>query len=242
MEINNTDPNIVRKTYEWLDQHTKYGSSFHGRSLLPIVKSLKNVNSVLDVGTGRGEFCNWAIENLCQDVTGSDFAINPNPSFLNKNINFIKNLSHEIPLPDNSVDLLVSFDVLEHIRPEDIPETIKEFSRVTKKYMLHKVSSTAASDGPTENPYLPSIKNLHLIQQGRGAWEHMFHTNLDADDWRIYRIDRAIFVIKKDAEDKAMREDELGKKINDEERARKRAERKARAMERKEEKQKRLDE
>ena len=206
MEINNTDPNIVRKAYEWFDQHTTYGSSFHGRALLPFVKSLKNVNSVLDVGTGRGEFCNWAIDNLCQDVTGSDFAINPDPSFLNKNINFIKNLSHEIPLPDNSVDLVVSFDVLEHIRPEDIPETIREFSRVAKKYMLHKISTTPASAN-SENPYLPSIKNLHLIQQGRGVWEHMFRTNVDADDWRIWRLDRAIFGIKKDAEDKAMQGD-----------------------------------
>jgi len=193
--INNTDPNIVRKTYEWFDQHTRYGSSFHGESLLPIVKSLKNVNSVLDIGTGRGDFCNWAIENLCQDVTGLDFAITPNPNYLNKNIKFIKNTSHEIPLLDNSVDLVVSFDVLEHIRPEDITETIKEFSRVTKKYMLHKISSTAASAKyGKNNPHIQEIGNLHLIQQSRGWWFNKFKEYIPNSS--IYRLDRCLFVVK----------------------------------------------
>ena len=113
--------NQIKKTYDYLNT-TRYGAGFHAKKYLPFLKVL-NVDSVLDIGTGRGQFCDWAIEELCDKVYGLDISIDPLPEFLNKNINFIKGVSHEVPLPDKSVDMTVSFDFLEqagHFLPSGV--------------------------------------------------------------------------------------------------------------------------
>ena len=195
MLIKNTDSTTVKNVYKWLNDHSKYGSSFHGQSLQSFLLSLKGISSILDVGTGRGQFCEWAINNLCSVVHGLDFAIEPDAVYLDTDINFISGNCNNIPLPDNAVDITVSFDVLEHIRPEDIEQTINEMDRVTKKFMLHKISSSPASAKYAKNnPHAQEIGNLHLVQQSRGWWADKFKEYIPNSF--IYRLDRSLFVVK----------------------------------------------
>ena len=195
MLIENTNTTTVKNAYEWLNSKSNYGSSFHGEPLGAFLQSLKGINSILDIGTGRGQFCDWAINNLCTVVYGLDFAITPDECYLNNNINFITGNCNSIPLPDNAVDITVSFDVLEHIRPEDIEQTIKEMDRVTNKFMLHKISSSPASAKcAKKNPHAQEIGNLHLIQQSRGWWSDKFKEYIPNSV--IYRVDRCVFVVK----------------------------------------------
>lgn len=195
MLIENTDSKTVKKTYEWFNEHTTYGKAFHGESFKDFLLSLKGISSILDIGTGKGQFCDWAINNLCSLVYGLDLAIKPDSKFLDLGINFLLGSSSNIPLSNDTVDITVSFDVLEHIRPEDIKNTITEMDRVTKKYMLHKISYRAASTrAHRANPYVSQIGNLHLIQQDRKWWVEKFKEYLPNST--IYQINRCLFIIK----------------------------------------------
>lgn len=154
----------IKETYDYLNTQG-YGGSFHGRKHTPFLKLL-NINSVLDVGTGQGQFCNWAIEELCSEVHGLDISIDPNLEFLNKNIDFLKGCSHDIPLEDKSVDLTTSFDFLEHVHPDFLDRTIDEMVRVTRKCMFHTTHG-GPSHSRRHHEIRPGVEvgELHLIQE-----------------------------------------------------------------------------
>jgi len=161
----------VKQKYIWLNKHTSYGNSNHSLDISQLPNFLhllkNNVDSALDIGCGDGYFCSWLYENICDEVYGLDFAIENSVDI--KNIKFLKNNAHEIPLPDNSIDLITSFDFLEHIHPEYLEKTINEITRICKKYMIHKVSTS-----PSKN-FFNDVGQLHLIQEDREWWlENVF--------------------------------------------------------------------
>ena len=188
----NTEEKDIKNIYTWFNKHKpNYGGTFHANkeNFLPFLKCL-NINSILDVGTGRGEFCNWAIDELCDTVIGLDLAIEPSSEFTKKNINFITAPSHNIPLPDKSVDMTVSFDVLEHVRPEDITKTVIEMVRVTKKCMLHCVSKSPSKMGVNGKKI-----ELHLIQQHRITWKDDIFLKAYPDFKFIKVMERGLFMV-----------------------------------------------
>ena len=51
-----------RVKYEWLNKNTEYGRSFHAKGRVDFINDLFDeyeVESVFDVGTGRGLLCKW---------------------------------------------------------------------------------------------------------------------------------------------------------------------------------------
>ena len=97
-------------------------------------------DSVLEVGCGRGV---W-IANL--NTTGEKYGIDiVTPPETHKGFNFIEAPSWAIPLKSKSVDWVCSYAMLEHLYPEDVAPTLKEFSRVAKKGMVHFIG--AVQDG-----------------------------------------------------------------------------------------------
>ena len=152
----------IKKTYHWLG--TKgYGNGFHAKNHLQFLKLLK-INSILDVGTGAGQFCDWAKTELCDTVYGLDISINPKLEFEKKDIKFLKGVSHDIPLPDKSVDMTTSFDFLEHVHPDFIDKTISEMIRVTRKCMFHTVNTKPSTSRRKQ------VGELHLIQENKKTW------------------------------------------------------------------------
>ena len=178
----------IKDKYNWLNKNVStYGSSFHAKKFLNFLSSL-DISSVLDIGTGRGEFCDWAVTNLCDTVYGLDFAITPKEEYTNKNIKFINSPAHKIPLKDNSVDLVTSFDVLEHIPSSEIEETIFEMSRVAKKFLFHKIYYNKGT-----SKFKKEVGELHLIQEDSKYWINIFkHCTLSKE---IFGIKGGIFII-----------------------------------------------
>jgi len=79
----------------------------------------------------------------------------------------------ELPFADNSFDLVVTYDVLEHISEIQLAQAVKESMRVSSKYCLHKIFTT-------ENGWIKIFHGLdisHVSVFDKKWWEKFFVKN-----------------------------------------------------------------
>ena len=128
----------IGKNYE--NRHNEgYGRGFWGKNAIPFIKKL-NTKSVCDVGCGYGRFCD-SISEFVETVYGVDIASVKTQNIIdNKKINWIDAEAKSIPLPDNAVEWLTSFDCLEHCLPNDIDIILNEFNRIATKGFIFSIS------------------------------------------------------------------------------------------------------
>jgi ubiquinone/menaquinone biosynthesis C-methylase UbiE len=174
----NSKNKLEKDKYEWLNANTQYGSSFHGKKFLPLIRKIithYNCDSLLDVGTGQGQFCE-SIRQCCDKVIGLDWCIDQPEHIKNKDITFISSDAVNMPLEDNSVDITTSFDFFEHIIPDHVELVIKEMTRVTKKILIHNINTsqnpTSSHRGDLEKMF--GDGELHQTKRTRGWWEELF--------------------------------------------------------------------
>lgn len=94
----------------------------------------KDVRTIADIGCGDGIITN-ALAEKNYEVIGIDRsqeALN----YLSKNILPINSSADHLPLPDKSVDLVLSSEMLEHLPDNIINKVVSEIKRVSKKYIL----------------------------------------------------------------------------------------------------------
>jgi ubiquinone/menaquinone biosynthesis C-methylase UbiE len=110
--------------------------------------------SVLDVGCGYNEFCHWIKSNFGIRAVGVDFAC-PGADIICS--------AHQLPFPDNSFDLVTSFDTLEHLPPKAVLPVLREIARVGRYYIfsIHVRKSRHSVNG----------SNLHPTVQRRPWWK-----------------------------------------------------------------------
>jgi len=116
---------VERQKYLKLTSHRRYGHDNHGRKCYPLIRRL-SPKSLMDVGTGQGEFPVWVYNHICKDVHGVDFAFEPT----HEGINWINAPAHDIPVEDSSVEILTSFDMLEHLLEWEVDGVFKEWRRI----------------------------------------------------------------------------------------------------------------
>jgi len=170
---NHEDFDTVKAKYELIYSIPGYGLKYGSASRdwiyeklfrEDIVFDLSAVSSVLDIGTGAGMFCKWAYHNICKNIYGLDFASKLSEECIDLGIKFIKASAHEIPLQDKSIDLITSFDCMEHIHPDYLEKTIDEMKRVGCRYMLHRIPNKPSK------AHHKQVGQLHLIQESREFW------------------------------------------------------------------------
>lgn len=137
-----------------------YGRGFFGENAIPFIKSV-SPKSVCDVGCGYGRFCN-AIADFVDNVYGVDIASVATGNVIeNKKITYIDSEAKSIPLPDNHVEWITSFDCLEHCLPEDIDTILNEFDRISTKGFLFSISYEPCHDHGLE---------LHMTVRSEEWW------------------------------------------------------------------------
>lgn len=110
-----------------------------------------DIRSILDFGCGKGEMVNSLKEKYPNmQVYGWD------PAF---------NSLAELPI---QVDMIISTDVLEHIEPNLLDETINDLLTRTNKLMYHLVACHKA------RTILPDGRNAHLIIETPDWWQRQF--------------------------------------------------------------------
>jgi hypothetical protein len=111
-----------------------------------------NPNNILDFGCGKGRLVDKLKEQYPdKTIQGYD------PG----------NYKFDCPLDDVYVDLLMSTDVLEHIEPEFIDQTLEYLSK-RSRYIYHLIALSPAK------LILPDGRNAHLILESKEWWQQKF--------------------------------------------------------------------
>lgn len=140
--------------------------------------------SVLEVGVGDGIF------GLClksqTDIAYQSLDIAPDlkPDIVGK--------INSIPLPDNSVDCVVAFEVLEHIPFEEVPKAIVEMMRVTRKNVIVSM--------PHFGPPIKFVLKLPFLREIRLSFKipyHPKHVWNGEHYWEIGKKDTPPHLVKK---------------------------------------------
>lgn len=95
--------------------------------------------SALDVGCAKG-FLVKALTDLGVNAYGidpSEYAIGCVPEDIKSRIS--QGIAQSLPYPDNNFDIVICFDVLEHIPEDDVLKVLQEMLRVTKKWLALRV-------------------------------------------------------------------------------------------------------
>ena len=122
-----------------------------GKAIPKIVSNLldtNNIQSLLDFGSGKG-YTSQSIREQYPNVTV--YSYDP--------------ITSNIELPDQ-VDLVYSSDVLEHIEPDLLDETLDSLSKRANKYQYHLIACHPAKK------YLNDGRNAHLIIETPEWWKN----------------------------------------------------------------------
>ncbi|MCX7881108.1 MAG: UMP kinase [Patescibacteria group bacterium] len=104
-----------------------------------IIKIFLNPKNCLDVGCGTGRLVRWlrffGIEAFGIEISKDALEL------AEKDIKPFLKIGDivKIPYEDNSFDLVLTFDVMEHLERSKIRKAVKETIRVSRKYILHKI-------------------------------------------------------------------------------------------------------
>lgn len=124
----------------------RYGHTCHGKAALPIVERWQP-DSVVDIGCGWNEFAN-ALRNLPNQpkhIVGVDFAC-PGADVIAD--------AQNLPFKRKQFDVLTAFDMLEHLRPEQVDAVLAEMERVSHRFVfsISYVDSVNRWQGQTLHP------------------------------------------------------------------------------------------
>lgn len=104
--------------------------------IMTIIQMIPNdVDSLLEIGCGDGRIIN-NLKNKYENIYGMDIS---NEALKNVKTPKIKGRIENIPFPDNSFDIVLCSEVLEHLPNTIYEKALKELQRVAKKYILISV-------------------------------------------------------------------------------------------------------
>ena len=155
----------LKTVYKNIHKETPFGKRAKiPRYLKYIIKKAKP-KSIVDFGCGKGALVKTLKEEYPDiKVIGIDPGV----------------MEFDDPLP--KVDLIISTDVLEHVEPDMIDETLKEIQSKSR-YVYHLISCAPAK------LILPDGRNAHLIQESGEWWRDKFESlgyNIIKDEWNEF--------------------------------------------------------
>ena len=129
-----------------INQWSYYNPTGEWLGCKPIVEAWKkifNPRNLLDCGCGRGTFVAYA-RDIGIEAYGFDFSkwaiYNHYPRCENSWLQ-VADVRY-IPFKDNSFDLVVALDLMEHIYIDDVDQVISEIFRVCKKYAFFEIATS----------------------------------------------------------------------------------------------------
>ena len=140
------------------------------RILADIFRVYSGDRSLLDLGTGRGETCRFALEAGFAPVRGLEQVPELTGIFKTPVGDYeVQRWQADQPIPakDKEIDHVTCFDVVEHLLEPDIHNLIREGWRVARRTM-----TVSASERPSKLG--PGGRDLHISKRPAVAWQALF--------------------------------------------------------------------
>lgn len=106
----------------------------------------------------------------------------------------------DIPYANNTFDVGLSSDVLEHILPSDVPQVASEISRVVKSYLILKIANFKEMSATGEKNNMTT--NVHLSVFTSDWWVEHFkpygwklHCDLSDEKGNLHRGGNYVFIV-----------------------------------------------
>ena len=176
------------------------------KSLRALVASDLTVKRVLDVGSshGGGVKAMWTMGLLASGVDVAPTAIalaesrhGANPSQCVPPC-WTATPATRLPFADRAFDALISTDVLEHLEEVDVEQAVAELARVTRAWMLLKISNRHEFANP-QSTRAPLGTRNHSTFAAAAKWRfnlsvpRHLHTAVHGQAWWVARFNRAGF-------------------------------------------------
>lgn len=126
--------------------HSGYGRRNHAQGIYWYFQERYASRSdivIADIGCGYCDFLKWFSANFnCAYLCGVDLSCQPDTRSLQEQhgIYFSNNYAWALPFNDDEAHVLTAFDVLEHIPPEMLHQTLTEFARVCKDELVFSIA------------------------------------------------------------------------------------------------------
>ncbi len=180
-KLNNVNLSEVDTYKELFDIQEKNHKDMENATYSLLDSIPKDVTSIADIGAGPGIVNRYIPSNI------HVIAIDLDEEILKHN-NCETHLGDilDIPLKDDSVDMSIACDVLEHIEPDKLNRAVAEMKRVAKKYVYFQT--------PNEEilrysiAYCSDCGNKWHVNFHKGTFNEKRFFEFEDDKWEIIRI------------------------------------------------------
>ena len=144
---------------------------------------------VLDVACGEG-YGSALLATVAREVTGVDIdaaTVDHAKSAYatQRNLSFVAGSATQLPLADASVDVVVSFETIEHLDAADQPRMLAEFARVLTP---DGVLVLSAPNRPEYSESRGYVNPYHRHEHDRGELERLLRVTFPAMAWHAQRV------------------------------------------------------
>lgn len=130
------------------------GAKYSGRSILRILSERPYIQTVLDFGAGKASLGRYIKEHIGREIEWNDY----DPGISNIDV-----------LPSGQFDCVVSTDMLEHVEPERLTNTLRTMAAKARKVLISDIACYPTGKVFGEGPY--KGLDMHLIVESPMWWK-----------------------------------------------------------------------
>lgn len=134
------------------------GGKYSGADVLSLLRNRAYITSVLDFGAGKASMASFIREFLPREIEWTNY----DPGMPKYDV-----------LPDRQFDLVITTDVLEHVEPSKIYDTMLVLQELTGKVLYNDIACYPTGKLFGSGPY--EGEDLHLIVEDPSWWRNQFN-------------------------------------------------------------------
>lgn len=158
---------LVKQSWISYYTHDPAPLKIPSEKFLQLVAKVPNVRTLIDLGAGSGNNSNWFVDQrkghaYCLDYAYSDIHVSQsNEQRTNVVFDFGKDLLTELPFTQGPADVLLAFQIFDHIQSWHFDKLLKEI--LTLSHLQHIIVSFLTTECSGPNIVGAAIDDIHYV-------------------------------------------------------------------------------